>query len=391
MAKRTFAKKMLSKISKIDRNEIENFLIKVLQEKDLLTIIFDSLSRAIIVTDDDDKIIFHNESFFKILGIKKRNLIGKDLLTIITDKELVDFFLTPIPEKARIVTDDNIFVKEPIKKMYSASIIPLTDDDGQSLGYIYTVLDVTEQKMIEEEKIREAHIAALAQLTSGIAHEIKNPLNSLSIHAQLINKIINHNNLTKPNIEKIKNSNKIILDEISRLSRIVDDFLTAVRPTVPTLTEVNVNEILDKAVAILSAEAKQRNILIIKKYYQDMPHTLVDEHQILKAFINIIKNSIEAIDKTEGEITITTYVDKGSIKIEIADDGCGIPEEDIKKIFEPYYTTKFYGTGLGLTIVYRVIKAHQGLIEIDSNVDEGTKFTIFIPIKHAARHLLTEK
>ena len=391
MAKRTFAKKILSKISKIDRNEIENFLVKVLQEKDLLTIIFDSLSRAIIVTDDDDKIIFYNESFFKILGIKKRNLIGKDLFTIITDKELVDFFLNPIPEKVRIVTDDNIFVKEPIKKMYSASIIPLTDDEGQSLGYIYTILDETEQKMLEEEKIREAHIAALAQLTSGIAHEIKNPLNSLSIHAQLINKIVNHNNLTKPNMEKIKNSNKIILDEISRLSRIVDDFLTAVRPTVPTLTEVNVNEILDKVVAILSAEAKQRNILITKKYYQDMPNTLVDEHQILNAFINILKNSIEAIENTVGEITITTYVEKGSIKIEIADDGCGIPEENIKKIFEPYYTTKFYGTGLGLTIVYRVIKAHQGLIEINSKVDEGTKFIISIPIKHAARHLLTEK
>jgi len=391
MAKKTFAKKILSKISKIDRKEIENFLVKAFQEKDLLTIIFDSLSRAIIVTSEDDKIIFYNDTVFKILGIKRQNLIGKDLFSIITDKELIDFFLTPIPMDEKIVTDDNVLVKEPFKKLYSASIIPFTDEEGQSLGNIYTIVDVTEQKMKEEEKIREAHIAALAQLTSGIAHEIKNPLNSLSIHAQLINKIINTGKLTKHNIDKIKNANHIILDEINRLSRIVDDFLTAVRPTLPTLTEVNINNLLDKALSILSAEAKQHNIFIIKKYYTDLPTTLIDEQLLLKAFINIIKNSIEAIERDEGEIIITTYFDNGLIKIEIADDGCGIPEENIKKIFEPYYTTKFNGTGLGLTIVYRVIKAHQGLIEINSNVGKGTKFTISISIKHAARHFLTEK
>jgi two-component system, sporulation sensor kinase E len=258
---------------------------------------------------------------------------------------------------------------------------------------VFIINDITGLKKKERERMQAERLLSLAKLIAGLAHELKNPLNSLTIHAQLLKKMLSPGHEHEQQIEfsRINQSVNIILEEIQRMSKIVDQFILAARPSRPSFEMHNINSLVQRIAEFLGPELELKGIHLRLDLDPEIPMTRLDEHQMRQALLNIVRNSIEAIETPHGQIEIKTTLRDDSIQIHVRDNGCGIPEQDQGKVFEPYYTKKFSGSGLGLMVVYRVIREHNGGISLKSQPGQGTTFTITLPLTQKPLRLLAER
>ena len=397
MKGKTFASRFISKLEKIDPKQIESFLTQLTQERDFLQVVLNSLREGIIVTDPDFRVLFLNDSAINLLGLSSRRaILGEFLLGIIRQRNLNEAIAGYDIERRKLF-EREIHVTVPARRIYLLSIIPITNELNEVGGVVFLISDVTVTRKREQDKIKEDRLTSLATLVAGVAHEIKNPLNSLNIHAQLLKRNMGKNSgetmFTLTEFERMRQSTNVILEETDRLSRIVDQFIHAVRPAKPSMRLGNVNRVINKLLETLLPEFDKREIELTLSLEPELPDVFLDEQQLFQAFRNVMKNALEALtpDERPGRIEISTVVSDGEIIISIIDNGCGIEKKDLAKIFEPYYTTKFGGSGLGLMIVYRVVKEHNGDISIESKPGEGTMFTITLPIAKKRIRLLSEK
>ena len=259
-------------------------------------------------------------------------------------------------------------------KYVSFSLQPLVHS-GIIVGNIIVLEDIT-SIIINKNRLRQAEsLAALTTISAGIAHEIKNPLAAISIHFQLVEQeLIKEKFNLSPNF---KYSISAIKDEIERLNSIVIDYLSAVRPPKAELALTDLKNFLDNFIVFIQPELDLNNIKLIKNY-QELPNVWLDEKYFRQALLNLVKNSISSMNG-KGEIKIEAFQKQNYVFINIIDDGQGIPEDIQSKIFEPYFTTKNYGTGLGLTIVYKIVQEHRGEITFNSKQGE-TIFSIKLPL-----------
>lgn len=226
---------------------------------------------------------------------------------------------------------------------------------------------------LEKSVIRAKNLEALAAMSAGMAHEIRNPLTSIRGYAEYIQFELKEEDTLQEDIE-------IIINEVDRLNRIVDQFLNFARPKELNLKSENINDITKTSLKIIDKELNKNNIKISKQF-SSLPSVLVDIDQIQQVLINILSNSIQAMP-SGGSLTVHTGVKKdlNMVYIEISDTGVGIKPEDLDKIFEPFFTTKEKGVGLGLSICSRIIENHKGFMEVESNLNKGSKFTINFPV-----------
>jgi signal transduction histidine kinase len=213
-------------------------------------------------------------------------------------------------------------------------------------------------------------------LAAGVAHEIGNPLNSLNIHLQLIEREARKLNGAKS--AELHESVEVARAEINRLDSIISQFLRAIRPTRPQLRPENINSIVEEAVRFLALEIKDRDIVVEQELRSDLPLLEIDRDQMKQAFYNVIKNSFEAM-KSRGILRIRTDMDESHVIVRFSDTGGGISAENLSRVFEPYFTTKTSGTGLGLLIVRRIVREHGGELSIESSEGKGLTLTIRLP------------
>ncbi len=292
--------------------------------------------------------------------------IGKTILELIKSKDNED----------RIIKDDKN------KRILQISILPL-GEKGKIIGTLIRALDITESYENSQKLKRAEQLAALTTLAAGVAHEIKNPLGSISIYIQLIEKIIK-NNIDKnfKFYEDINEYTNIIKEEISRLEDTINSFLFSVRKLELELKEVNINKLILDTISFLKYEIENNNINIEVKFDIENLILKIDEKYIKQSLINIIQNSIDSIIESRKEkrnILIKLKVLENNAIINIKDTGKGIEKDKLSKIFEPYFTTKRSGTGLGLTNVARIIEAHNGNINIE-NTKNGVSVIITLPL-----------
>jgi signal transduction histidine kinase len=251
-------------------------------------------------------------------------------------------------------------------------------------------VDITEKKLREFQLRQAESLAALTNLSAGVAHEIKNPLTSIDIHIQLLNREIQKfDQDDSETTQNVRNFLTIVKEEIDRLNSIVQDFLFAVRPMSLNFSTENINDIITEMIDFLKYELVEAEIDIKLDLAKNMPGVVVDPKYLKQALLNLIKNSVEATE-SGGEIRVKTeVVGDGDVAVYIIDNGEGIPEKIMDKIFEPYFTTRRSGTGLGLVIVYKIIKELGGVLTINSKVDEGTEVRVKLPVLERSKKLLT--
>ena len=230
------------------------------------------------------------------------------------------------------------------------------------------------QSMYDHLALQTEKLSALGRMAAGIAHEINNPLGGILLYStNLVKKV--------PEEGPFKEGLEIIINETMRCKTIIQDLLEFSREKEPEKTSANINQIIQKTLSMLENEFRLRHIRVETDLSGKKLDVLVDSNQMHQVFIILLLNAAEAT-QDKGVINIRSQIDpaRRCVSVEIADNGCGIPPENISKVFEPFFTTKAKGTGLGLAVTYRIVRTHQGEIQVSSQPGKGTLFTIEIPL-----------
>jgi two-component system NtrC family sensor kinase len=245
--------------------------------------------------------------------------------------------------------------------------------------------------LLDERLIQSQKLAAIGQLSAGIAHEINNPLAIIRQEAEWMQLLLTKEEIAGPQErEELKGSLRQIVQQVDRCTEIVRNLLDFARKREPVIQAVDVNRTVEDMTMLVEKEARYHNITIVREYDQNLPAIYSDAPQLRQVFLNLLTNAAHAIGQ-DGTITITTSRQgNGSVHVMIRDTGCGIPPEDLEKIFDPFFTTKAEGkgTGLGLSICHGIIQRLGGEIGVQSTVGRGATFTIVLPRRPDAESLL---
>ncbi len=402
-----FLEKLIGRLGKIGPEDVQNYLLRLAQEKGFLETVFNAIQEGIIVTDSSGRITYLNDAACELFGLEGEDSIGKQLdervrgldwnaLThsggpVTRDLEIfyprnrfINFYIVPLLIEPRdaAVPADAVRDRETTSDPGTAS--PATATTEQ-VGYAIIMRDITESRRTAEKTIESERLNALTLLAAGVAHELGNPLNSLNIHLQLMERQARK---TKGKArEELQHSIDICRGEINRLDSIVTQFLRAIRPSRPQLRPENINSIVEEAVRFFSAEIEARDIVVETELHSDLPTLQLDRDQMKQAFYNVIKNSFEAM-KRRGILRIRTDRDESHVRVSFIDNGGGMSADALSHVFEPYYTTKAAGTGLGLLIVRRIVREHGGELAIESTEGRGLTLTIRLPFREQRVRML---
>ena len=389
-----FLEKLIGRLGKIGPEEVQNYLLRLAQEKGFLETVFNAIQEGIIVTDSSGRITYLNDAACELFGLDGEGSIGKQL-----DERVRGLDWNALAHSGGPVTRD-LEIFYPRNRFINFYIVPLViesrvdrnenaaaDDRGYSeqVGYAIIMRDITESRRTAEKTIESERLNALTLLAAGVAHELGNPLNSLNIHLQLMER--QARKLKGKEGEELQQSIEICRGEINRLDSIVTQFLRAIRPSRPQVQPENINATVEEAVRFFSAEIEARDIVVETELRSDLPLLQLDRNQMKQAFYNVIKNSFEAM-KRRGILRIRTDMDESHVRVSFIDTGGGMSAETLSHVFEPYYTTKGSGTGLGLLIVRRIVREHGGELAIESTEGKGLTLTIRLPLKEQRVRML---
>jgi two-component system, sporulation sensor kinase E len=380
-----FIKKTLEKLEKLDIANIRLLFGQLAAENDLLAMVLHSMTDGVFVTDENCDHIHFNKSAERLLPFAESDVLEKKIWAVVSDTEIAGFLREKLSTQEK-VSDKTFTLGGPLTRTIALSILPLVKQ-GRIQGNLIHVEDVTERKTSEARLRRAESLAALTTLAAGVAHEIKNPLGSIAIHLQLAQKEMNGKKTIKP--ESLSPYITVIDEEVDRLNRIVVDFLFAVRPMNVQLEERDVNIVIRELVKFLTFELENAHIKIELSLTEDLPKVLIDEKYVKQALLNLIQNSMSAMSGG-GTLTIETRRKGPDVLVAVTDTGAGIPENIMDKIFEPYFTTKEFGSGLGLTLVYKIVKEHMGEISVTSREGKGTTFTLSFAVPQKDKRMISD-
>jgi two-component system, sporulation sensor kinase E len=380
-----FIDKLIERIRRVQPEEVQNYLVRLAQEKGFLERIFDALQEGVIVVDAQGRIQFLNNAVVHLFGVDEDAALDKPIGEALRGLEWASIRGT-ISRDIEVFYPQHRFLNFYVAPLHLEKNVPDSDTLSVDLvGYAIILRDITEDRRTAERTIENEKLSALTLLAAGVAHEIGNPLNSLNIHLQLIERRLKNVKQS----EEIRDLVHICKGEIQRLDSIIHQFLQAIRPSVPHFELHDINEVIRESVDFLSAEIRDRDILVEVELDKSLPQLQIDRNQLKQAFYNIIRNAFQAM-KSGGILHINSWRNDTGVSITFTDTGDGISQENMSKLFRPYFTTKSSGSGLGLLIVRRIVQEHGGEIEIESNEKKGVAVTIHLPTGDKRIRLLSD-
>ncbi len=387
--KNTGLEKILGRIEDLDSVNLGILVQRLARERKMQETVFNTIRDGVIVIDSDGVVQYANDAALGLIGLKGNDIGVTRLWKMVPDlAKSIDLETVTGEKKSAPVLSREIELNYPDHRVVRLYMVPIDaqvghDDSG---GYVIVLSDVTEERVSMEERLESERIDSIVRLAAGVAHELGNPLNSLTIHLQLIERKLKK--LAKqPDATKLTESLQVCQGEVERLDGIITHFLKAIRPQKLELNELDLLGLVEDVLRVQEAELSNRKLEVKVEVSDDLPTILGDRDQIKQAFFNLIKNAMEAMQPS-GSLRILARCDDDYVYLQFVDNGSGISEEDLSKVFQAYYTTKEEGHGLGMMIVERIMREHGGHINIESRKEAGTAITLQFPQQHRRTRLL---
>ena len=344
----------------------------------------ENMAEGVIFIDPSDKVTLCNTEIEKTWKVKSEEILNKS----VKDDQIpyIGDVASNITERFRkgIETSQHQEMKTENGFLYN-TYSAVFDPSGKYWGTVLTSHDITARKKLEQQLLHSERLATIGEMSAKVAHEIRNPLSSISLNTELLYDEINKGNgEEKSDAENLIQS---ILNEVDTLTEMSDEYLRFARfPRLDT-KPVSVNSVLIELSKFFNKERLQRGIALKENYASDLPLILLDINQIKQAFLNILKNSFEAMPDG-GKISISTRLKDDNIVVSITDTGSGISKEDVQRVFDPFYSAKVNGTGLGLALTMKTVEGHRGEIICKSTIDKGTTMVISFPIESCGKDII---
>ncbi|CAA6677294.1 MULTISPECIES: nitrogen regulation protein NR(II) [unclassified Lentimonas] len=381
--------KILGRIDDLDSVNLGILVQRLARDRKLQETVFNTIQDGILVIDSEGVVQYANEAAFSLIGLKEDDIGTTRLWKMVPDlARSIDLDKNKKVAKASPVLSREVELTYPEHRFVRLYMVPIDANVGHhdSGGTVVVLSDVTEEKVSMEERIESERIASIMRLSAGVAHELGNPLNSLTIHLQLIERKLKKLQLGAE-ASGMADSLEVCQGEVKRLDGIITHFLEAVRPQQPELNELDLIELLDEVLRVQEAELSNRRLDVNVDVAQTIPSILGDRGQIKQVFFNLVKNAMEAM-QAGGKLRVLARSDDEFVYLQFIDTGSGISEDELSRILQPYYTTKKEGHGLGMMIVQRIIRDHGGQLGIESRKGEGTAITLQFPQQHRRTRLL---
>ncbi len=383
---RRFVERALAKSAKMTTEQLRSLLIALAEENAQLDAALDSMLDGIIVCNLDHHPIIFNKSAERILRFSVSDPTDRELWLGMPDRDLAAFFREILKSEDTVLGREfGIDSGSGTTRVIAASITPLISSKKTIVGTLIHLDDITEKRKREGQLRRAESLASLTTLAAGVAHEIKNPLGSISIHIQLIKRALKLRD--PPDMASVDRHLGVVDEEIERLNKIVVDFLFAVRPIDIQLILSDPRDVVREVAELMRYEAEKNDIELVVDLPDKISLILLDKRYLKQAILNLVSNALAAMPEG-GRLVLGVTSDNAEVRIRVEDTGVGIPEDKLSKIFEPYYSTKENGTGLGLTITFKIVKEHSGEIAVSSRPSQGTVFTIILPVPQKDKKLL---
>src|SRR5574344_615034 len=414
-----FVKRVSQKISKLSDEQVEQLIDAINEENDTLDSILESLSDGLVIVDEEWHLLQKNKAALRYLPFIRLTDQHSDTDPVwnLIDDSLISAFLQncALEQKTNVSEEFSLAAPEDKVRFIVVTVLPLVQkekcEDCEAFNTkivvsIITIDDVTEKRTQEVLLHRMENLASLTNLAASVAHEIKNPLGAISIHIQLLQKAVKkarEGDGRLPEEKFMENYLAVVNEEIDNLNKIVIDFLFAVRPVQAQMVLADPNALITKFANFFKAEFDSKKVEIRLNLCDSTQRLLIDEKLFREVIVNIAQNALAAIltrfsDNNaskdlphNGELVIESNIKNDKYYLTIADNGCGTDEKTAVRIFEPYFTTKASGTGLGLTMVYKIIKEFNGDIDVKSVLGHGTVFTIVLPVPQSETKLIVDK
>ena len=371
-----FLNRVASRINKIDRKNLEDYALSLAAQTHFLTTLLDQADEGIMVLNAKKEIQFINHRMTQLLDLQESTSRKGNLSHAIADESLA-FLIANAVDQKRELYDQQFEVLLPRPMILKVRIVFFSEPSGVTQTLL-TISNLGHTELNIRERFKAENWETMLGLAAGIAHEIGNPLNSLAIHLKLLERTMEKLPLRER--KDIEHSIRIMGDETKRLDGIVRNFLKAARRKPLHFELGDINELLSKSISLMRPELGEAKVRVREDLDKRVPRFLFDPERIQQVFINIVKNAIHAMPKG-GTIRTQTQAKGKLCYIHFHDSGVGIPEHAMHRIFDAYYTTKDEGSGLGLMIVYQIIREHGGRMEVTSKPNAGTTFTAILPMR----------